>query len=155
MTITRQAVVDEARAWIGTPWHHQAAVKGVGSDCIGLLLGVAGALGLVEAGDSILHDERLRSYGREPLPHLLLAACDDYMNHIPIAAAGLGDVLLLRVPRGQYPQHFGIASELGADGFPSRMIHSTAASPRQVVENRIDAHWRARILRAYTLRGVA
>src|ERR1700744_6755532 len=29
-----------ARAWIGTPYVHQASVKGVGCDCLGLLRGV-------------------------------------------------------------------------------------------------------------------
>ena len=29
MTI-RETIIAEARAWIGTPYHHQAALKGVG-----------------------------------------------------------------------------------------------------------------------------
>ena len=33
-------IIAEARAWIGTPYHHQAAVKGVGCDCLGLVRGV-------------------------------------------------------------------------------------------------------------------
>ena len=33
-------VVTAARAWIGTPYVHQASVKGVGCDCLGLLRGV-------------------------------------------------------------------------------------------------------------------
>jgi NlpC/P60 family putative phage cell wall peptidase len=39
MTI-RQTIIAEARAWIGTPYHHQAARKGVGCDCLGLVRGV-------------------------------------------------------------------------------------------------------------------
>ncbi len=38
---TRAALLTEARTWIGTPWHHQAAVKGAGCDCIGFVRGVA------------------------------------------------------------------------------------------------------------------
>ncbi len=34
------AAVAAARAWIGTPYVHQASVKGVGCDCLGLLRGV-------------------------------------------------------------------------------------------------------------------
>ena len=37
---TREAIVAEARAWIGTPYHHQASVKGAGCDCFGLVRGV-------------------------------------------------------------------------------------------------------------------
>ncbi len=33
-------VVAAARAWIGTPYHHQASVRGVGADCLGLVRGV-------------------------------------------------------------------------------------------------------------------
>jgi cell wall-associated NlpC family hydrolase len=36
----RPDIVEEARSWLGTPYHHQAALKGVGCDCIGLLRGV-------------------------------------------------------------------------------------------------------------------
>ena len=34
------AILAECRAWIGTPYRHQASVKGVGCDCLGLLRGI-------------------------------------------------------------------------------------------------------------------
>jgi NlpC/P60 family putative phage cell wall peptidase len=34
------AIVAEARSWIGTPYRHQASLKGVGCDCLGLVRGV-------------------------------------------------------------------------------------------------------------------
>ena len=36
----RNRIVAEARGWIGTPYMHQASLKGVGCDCLGLLRGV-------------------------------------------------------------------------------------------------------------------
>src|SRR4051794_30979579 len=33
-------VVQIARSWIGTPYVHQASLKGVGCDCLGLLRGI-------------------------------------------------------------------------------------------------------------------
>ena len=36
----RSDVVAIARAWIGTPYRHQASLKGVGCDCLGLLRGL-------------------------------------------------------------------------------------------------------------------
>ncbi|MEE8633091.1 MAG: hypothetical protein V3S93_01305 [Methyloceanibacter sp.] len=30
----------KARGWLGTPYHHQASVKGVGCDCLGLVRGL-------------------------------------------------------------------------------------------------------------------
>ncbi len=37
---TRAGIVEAARQWIGTPYHHQASVRGVGTDCLGLVRGV-------------------------------------------------------------------------------------------------------------------
>lgn len=45
MTLRAQ-VVSEARTWLKTPYHHQAAVKGVGVDCAMLLVSVFKAVGL-------------------------------------------------------------------------------------------------------------
>lgn len=36
----REEIVRLARGWIGTPYQHQASLKGVGADCLGLLRGV-------------------------------------------------------------------------------------------------------------------
>lgn len=43
----REAVVQEALSWLGTPYHHQAAIKGVGVDCAMLLVAVYGARRLI------------------------------------------------------------------------------------------------------------
>src|ERR1700761_4219303 len=40
MAIDRDDIVRIARDWIGTPYAHQASLKGVGCDCLGLLRGV-------------------------------------------------------------------------------------------------------------------
>lgn len=40
MTPTADTIITLARAWIGTPYHHQASLKGGGCDCLGLLRGV-------------------------------------------------------------------------------------------------------------------
>ena len=39
-TDAADAIVAEAIRWIGTPYRHQASVRGVGCDCIGLVRGV-------------------------------------------------------------------------------------------------------------------
>ena len=35
-----EEIVAAARSWIGTPYRHQASLKGVGCDCLGLVRGV-------------------------------------------------------------------------------------------------------------------
>jgi len=42
----RQAVVAEALTWVGTPFHHEARLKGKGVDCAQLLIGVYSAPGV-------------------------------------------------------------------------------------------------------------
>jgi NlpC/P60 family putative phage cell wall peptidase len=43
----RATIVAEARTWLGTPYHHAAKIKGVGVDCLTLLIGVYENVGLI------------------------------------------------------------------------------------------------------------
>ena len=36
----REQIVAAARGWVGTPYRHQASLKGIGADCLGLVRGV-------------------------------------------------------------------------------------------------------------------
>jgi cell wall-associated NlpC family hydrolase len=47
MIDTRTRIIQEARTWIGTPYHDHGGVKGVGVDCAHLLVKVYSAVGLV------------------------------------------------------------------------------------------------------------
>lgn len=47
----RERVIEAARSWVGTPYHHGARVKGVGVDCAQLLIGVYAEAGLIDAFD--------------------------------------------------------------------------------------------------------
>lgn len=40
MIINRATIVAQTRGWISTPYRHQASLKGVGCDCLGLVRGV-------------------------------------------------------------------------------------------------------------------
>jgi NlpC/P60 family putative phage cell wall peptidase len=40
MTISGERIIAIAETWIGTPYRHQGATKGVGCDCIGLIRGI-------------------------------------------------------------------------------------------------------------------
>ena len=79
MSVTRQEVVREAREWLGTPFHHQAREKGVGTDCGGLVGGVAVALGIVPPDwwrDTF--DPRWGGYGRQPAQGTLQQSSSDF-----------------------------------------------------------------------------
>jgi NlpC/P60 family putative phage cell wall peptidase len=40
MTVSGERIVSLAEGWIGTPYRHQGATKGIGCDCIGLIRGI-------------------------------------------------------------------------------------------------------------------
>lgn len=40
----RARALEIAQSWIGTPYRHQASRRGVGCDCLGLVIGVWGEL---------------------------------------------------------------------------------------------------------------
>ena len=95
--MTREDILAEARAWLGTPYRHQASVRGAGCDCLGLLRGVWRAL-----------------YGAEPeaMPpytpdwdeverrEVLFRAAGRHLREVPVGAALPGDVLLFRMRAG-------------------------------------------------------
>lgn len=147
--ITREQIVDEARSFIGTRYQHQASLKGVAVDCIGLIRGVARGVGLDDPFTSGKARE-FEGYSQYPNPMLLVLACEEFMDRIKISEAGLGDVLVFSfIDRGvNQPQHFGIISQTD----PNYVIHSLAG--HKVVEHHVNEVWQRRILSAYRLRGV-
>lgn len=114
------AAVAEARRWLGTPWHHQARLRGVGVDCIGLIVGVAEGLGIA-APD-------ITDYGRRPDNVMLKRGLRRHMRRVSKIIPG--DVLLFELDG--VAQHVGIATDVG-------VIHAHAQS-RKVVEHGLG-HW--------------
>lgn len=137
---TRQDIVNEAKRWIGTPFHHQARVRGPhgGVDCIGLIAGVAVALG-IPVCDRI-------DYARKAHNGELRAALDEQM--IRVNGFEPGDVLLFWVENTDDETHVGIVTELGfVHAWDQPAIH-------KVVEHGLTAAWRKRIAQAYSFREV-
>jgi NlpC/P60 family putative phage cell wall peptidase len=144
--VTRADIVLEARKWLGTPFHHQGMLRGIGCDCIGLVAGVAYALGLPDAS-RWREDIRFRGYGRLPNPKQLMEACSIYLERLKREPLP-GDVLLMTFLKE--PMHFGIVSST----IPRRMIHAYEPIGK-VAEHTIDGKWQRRVLASFGLRGVA
>src|SRR3981081_53744 len=88
--IERARVVEAARAWLGTPYHHAADLRGVGVDCAMLLVRVFCDIGLVAA------------FEREPYLSFLLARARE------VPRPGAGDVIVFRI--GRCYAHGGIVT---------------------------------------------
>lgn len=143
--MTGEEIVAEARSWLGTPYQHQASLKGVATDCIGLVVGVARKFNLPEAA-LWSNDIRFRGYARTPNPQELLLAAGAYLDRLVPAQAGLGDILLFTFLKE--PMHFGIISGLS----PLCAVHAYGTVGK-VVENSIVGKWERRIVGAYRYRG--
>lgn len=131
--ISRQSVLEEARSWIGTPYQHQASVKGAGCDCLGLVRGVWRALYGAEP-------ERTPPYTPDWAERLaeetLYDAARRCLIEIDTVRAAPGDVLLFRMEHGTPMKHAAILDEGEA------IIH--AYWGRAVVRSRLAPWWRAR-----------
>lgn len=136
--MTTDQVVAVARAWIGTPYVHQASVRGFGTDCLGLILGV---------WREVLSDvpERVPPYTMdwsEPQgEERLMAACRTHLRTKSVEDEAEGDVILFRMRVGSVAKHLGIQTRIGADG---RFVH--AYSGHGVIETSLSAPWHRRVV---------
>ncbi len=131
-------IVAEARAWLGTPYRHQASVKGAGADCLGLLRGIWRAL----YGDEPTvvppyTPDWLEVSGQE----LLLSAARQWLVEKPAALDAPGDVLLFRMRPGCVAKHLGIVGDVGV---APTFIH--AYTGHDVVESPFSAPWQRKVI---------
>lgn len=137
MSVLQTRIVDEARAWIGTPYLHQCSTPGAGTDCLGLLRGVWRAILGAEP-------EPVPAYTRdwaEPSGcEILLAAAERWLRRKPLADEAPGDVLVFRMRNGSVAKHLGIAAEVGG---AATFVH--AYTGHGVIESPLSEPWRRRI----------
>lgn len=140
---TRAMIIAAAEDWLGTPYRHQASLKGVGADCLGLVRGVWREL-----------------YGSEPEPmpaytpdwaeargaEMLAEAARRHMSAVAVAEARPGDLLLFRWRERMPAKH---AALLVAE---SRFIH--AHDGAAVASAALTPWWRARLAFVFAFPGV-
>jgi NlpC/P60 family putative phage cell wall peptidase len=136
VTVADRAVI-EARGWIGTPYLHQASVRGAGTDCLGLLRGVWRAIYGKEPETVPPYTEDWAEPSRR---EVLMEAAGRWLLRKPICNAATGDVLLFRMRDGSIAKHLGIQSQVGET--PS-FVH--AYSGHGVIESSLSQPWQRRI----------
>lgn len=141
--ITRDAIVIEAREWIGTRYRHQASVKGVGCDCLGLVRGVWRACVGVEPE---LPPPYAPDWAEARGEETLAAAALRHLVPVERDAFAAGDVLLFRWRAGYVAKHVAIATAEGT------MIH--AHDGAVVCEVALAPWWRRRLAYAFSFPGV-
>lgn len=147
--ITREAIVAAARSFLGVKYRHQGVDPESGVDCRGLLICVAGRLGVQTK------DEHRMNYKRQPDPDEFRAALEGELERIPIADAGPGDVLHLFFPR-QGPEEATHAGILAAGQYePLMLIHAFATRLGGSVIEEPLRRWERYVAGAFRFPGMA
>lgn len=141
MTPHQSAIVLEARSWIGTPFHHQTSLKGVGADCLGVLRGVWRSIHGVEPYHIPPYTASWDEVNKEETLWRQLARV---LSSIPRNSACAGDVLLFRMREGAVAKHIGVLSETNTS-----FIH--AYNGHGVVESHLTASWQRRIVASFRI----
>lgn len=136
--MTRARIVAEARLWIGTPYRHQASLRGVGCDCLGLLRGVWRALHGAEPEAMPAYSPDWAEAGRR---ETFAQAAERHLIPIAPGEAHSGDVLLFRWRDHLPAKHCAILTGTGA------MIH--AHDGAAVAEVALDPWWRRHASHAF------
>jgi len=131
---TRARALEIAQGWIGTPYRHQASRKGVGCDCLGLLIGIWRELyGQMAPVRLTYSPDWAETSSGEPLLEALRARCGE----LHLSEMRPGDILAFRWQAGSAAKHLALmASE-------NRIIH--AYEGHAVTVSAFVPSWRRRV----------
>jgi NlpC/P60 family putative phage cell wall peptidase len=131
-------VVSAALGWLGTPYHDQASVRGIGCDCLGLARGVWRE---VVGPEPFPIPPYSRDWGETGAREMLAEGARTCMIEEAAVYAGTGALLLFRMMPNAVAKHVGILA--GAD----RFIH--AYERLGVIEEPLTEAWRRRVAFAF------
>lgn len=143
MIFTRAEIVTEARRWIGTPYHHQASLIGVGADCLGLVRGVWRSL---HGRDAEPPPAYSRDWAEAAGEETLLAAAGRHLERRDDARMQPGDILIFRFRADVPAKHTGILAT------PTSFVHAMEGAA--ACEVPLSPWWRRRIAGVFAFIGV-
>ena len=110
MSVTREDIWQEALSWDGTPFHKHQWTKGLGADCVGLIVGVGQNLGFwpdIKAVEGPWTP--YLGWSHLSRPKLMHKALSSILKTSQYASPRKGDVLWLAAP--MFPSHVAIYGE--------------------------------------------
>lgn len=134
----RERVIDQACRWVGTPYRHQASIRQVGCDCLGLVRGVWREIYGCEPEKVPPYTADWAEAGRR---EQLIEAALRHMKQLEASEARPGDLLVFRWRHHVPAKHVGIAMPHG------RMIH--AQDRARVCEVALNGWWRRHLAAAF------
>ncbi len=139
-------IVEEAKSWCGTQFHPQGRKKVIGCDCIGLILGIASAIGARSLTGQTWYQLDIRWYDCYHDSELLMTEMPKHFHKVFDRRENLGqkvmdiishgDILLVALNKQQF--HACIASDISCNRV--KIIHS-CASLDKVVEHIMPQSW--------------
>ena len=133
-----ERIITTARSWLGTPYHDQASLKGVGCDCLGLARGVWRE---VVGSEPFTIPRYSRDWGETGPREVLADGARRMMIEAEPADVGPGALVLFRMKPRAIAKHVGILT--GLDAF----LH--AYERLGVIEEPLTQAWRRRIAFAF------
>ena len=133
-----RTVIAAARACLGTPYHDQASLRGVGCDCLGLARGVWRE---VVGDEPFIIPPYSRDWGETGSHEVLAEGARGAMIEIGPDDAVPGALLIFRMERRAIAKHVGILTEAGT------FIH--AYERLGVIEEKLTPPRRRRIAFAF------
>jgi len=141
---TRLEIITAARGWTGTPYRHQAACKGAGCDCLGLVRGVWREIYGVQPESPPPYTP---DWGEAGVVEHILDAARQNMIAIELMQARGGDVIVFRMREGRIAKHMAFLTS------ETTMIH--AQSNDIVREIAFAPYWRRHAVAAFQFPGLA
>lgn len=141
--IEAEEIVRAARGWIGTPYAHQASLKLIGTDCLGLVRGVwREVIGSEPETSQAYSHGWAESGGGEALAE----AARRHLVDVPPTEFQAGDVILFRWRSHLPAKHAGIAVS------KTHMVH--AQEQAKVTEIALSGWWLRHLAFAFRFPGV-
>ena len=134
LPVPTSPIVALARGWIGTPYHHQASVRGVGCDCLGLVRGVYREYTGLDPESPPAYS---RDWAEARQAETMLDAASRHLIAVAPADAQPGHVLIFRLRPDTVAKHSAILAS------PTTMIHAIEGSP--ACEVSLSPWWRRRL----------
>jgi hypothetical protein len=142
---TRAEFVSAVRGYVGSPFHHQGRLPGVGMDCPAIIICALWRFGIWPRSKDVT------GYPRIPDGHSIKAYCDEHLTPIAEDAMRAADVVLVRWSGGP-PQHLGVLFNYPHGGLA--MVHADSVTRKAVCEQRVKFGRAMGLVAAYSVPGL-